>query len=336
LARYPNIKNVWPAYGIPELFATDNGMDLHAEPLGKTCQEMGIQILYCPAATPEHKGGVERHFRTLAEDLIHRLPGTVFSNIDARGDYPSEDVACIDLELLIELIVTWIVDIYNITYHRGIHTSPLLKWQESAAKRIIELPVFPQQLDVLTGIPATRTLFHYGLELDGLHYNSRRLQDIRRRSGENLRVQLKFYEDSVAHVHVFDPYAKEYLLVPIIQTEYAQDLPRSVHRMIREHARRQFGEQFSASQLDEVKQLIQNKIAQALKEKKMGIRKKGARLTFHDSESVFADQDLLAAATKPVMMALPEAPTDLPSGLEDELPSFKPIFGEDADCEDAL
>jgi hypothetical protein len=51
---------------------------------------------------------------------------------------------------------------------------------------------------------------------------------------------------------------------------------------------------------------------------------------------VFADQDLLAAATKPVKTALAEAPTDLPSGLEDKLPSFKPIFVEDGCVEDSL
>lgn len=325
LARYPSIKGQWPAYGIPVLIAVDNGMDLHSDALEKTCLELGILILYCPSATPQYKGAVERFFRTMAKDLIHRLPGTVFSNVDERGDYPSEGVACVDLELLVELITLWIVNVYNVKFHRGLGTTPLQAWMEGAAKRPIELPVFPQQLDVLTGIPATRTLFHYGIELDGLHYNSRQLQEIRRRSGENIRIQLKFYEDTVVHVHIFDPYAKEYLQVPVVQSNYAEDLPRSVHRMIRERARRECGENFSSAQLEEAKQTIQDKIRQALRDKKMATRKQGAQLTFHDSEAIFASENPLAEASKPVKSGLPVPPPEIPSGLDDVLPAFNPI-----------
>jgi putative transposase len=120
LAAYPDIKAPWPARGIPEAIVCDNGMDLHANALMNFCQELGIQIQFCPAKTPQYKGSVERVFRTLEDGLIHQLPGTVFANIDERGDYPSETKASLTLSNLQHLLIKWIVDIYHLTHHRGL------------------------------------------------------------------------------------------------------------------------------------------------------------------------------------------------------------------------
>lgn len=120
LKKYPDITAPWPARGIPEMIVCDNGMDLHAKALMNLCQELGIQIQFCPAKTPQYKGAVERFFRTMSSDLIHRLPGSVFSSVDKRGDYPSEEKACITFDTLEHLITKWIVEIYNQTHHRGL------------------------------------------------------------------------------------------------------------------------------------------------------------------------------------------------------------------------
>lgn len=322
LARFPDIKRSWPAYGIPELIAVDNGTDLHSEALESACLEMGIQMLYCGAKTPQHKGAIERFFRTMNMGLIHRLPGTVFSSVDERGDYPAEDKAVIDMKSLVYLLTKWVVEVYNVTTHRGIGARPNDKWIESADRRIIELPVYPQQLEVITGIPARRTLFHYGIELDGLQYNSEQLQVLRRRAGENLPVQLKYYEDTVAHIHVFDPVTKEYLKVPAKLMEYAQDLPRDIHRLVREQARKRFGDHVLSQQLLQAKAEIEDLIREALKAKKMGHRKTGARVAMHDSEAVLQGGDPLAEARQPMKTAKPKPPEDLPSGLDDDLPDF--------------
>lgn len=331
LARFPDITGSWPAFGIPELIATDNGMDLHSEAFSKSCQELGIQILYCPAATPQTKGSVERFFRTLNQGLIHRLPGTVFSSVDERGDYPAEDVAAIDMETLMHLITKWIVDIYNVSFHRGINSSPLRKWLESVEKCMIELPVYPKQLDVIIGIPAIRTVFHYGIELEGLHYNSRNLQEIRRQSGENTQVQLKYYEDSVASIQVFDPYKKEYLEVHAVDQDYAANLHREIHRLSRAQARKVYGDQFSQTQLSEARRSIEESVKNAINDKKMGMRKNSANILMHDSEAVLNSQNPIAKALKPVQSPIPKPPEDLPDGLDDYLPNLLSKIAKDMD-----
>jgi putative transposase len=335
LKRFPDIKNDWPVFGIPELLALDNGMDLHSEALKKTCLELGIQILYCPAATPEMKGSIERFFRTINQGLIHKLPGSTFSNIDERGDYPSEDMATIDMETLVHLITKWIVDVYNVTPHRGIGDTPLNKWRESAKNRIIELPVCPTQLDVITGVPASRTIFHYGIELEELHYNNRQLQELRKISGENLKVELKFYEDQVAYIDVFDPYAKEYLRVEAVHEGYAKDLHREAHRLSRVQARKKFGELYSMPQLAEARDDIENIIKDALKDKKMANRKRAANFKLHDSNAAFkASNPIEDINKKPIKRPDLKAPDPLESGLDDDLPNLNENKPNDDDEED--
>jgi len=328
LARFPDIKGTWPAHGIPELIAVDNGMDLHSDALESACLEMGIQILFCGSKTPQHKGSIERFFRTMNMGLIHRLPGTVFSNVDQRGDYPAEDKAVIDMQALVHLLTKWVVEIYNVSVHRGLDGRPLDSWLESADRRIIELPVFPQQLEVISGIPAKRTLFHYGIELDGMQYNSDFLQSIRRRSGENLPVMIKFYEDTVAHIHVFDPFNKEYIKVLAKLAEYAENLPRDIHRLVREHARKRFGDHCLSPQLLQARAEIEALVKDALKHKKMVSRKSGATYLMHDSESVLNGKDALAEARQPLKLGKETKPPKLPSGLDDDLPDFFQLGGE--------
>jgi putative transposase len=327
LARFPDVKCGWPAQGIPELIAVDNGTDLHSEALEFACMEMGIQILFCGSKTPQHKGAIERFFRTMNKGLIHRIPGSVFSSVDERGDYASEEKAVVDMETLVHLLTKWIVDVYNVTTHRGIKQRPIDAWVRSADRRIIELPVHPQQMEVITGIPAKRTLFHYGIELDGLHYNSDLIQTLLRRSGENLPVQLKYYEDTVAHIHVFDPLRKEYIQVPAKDEEYSKDLPRSIHLLIRAYARKKYGDHVMSSQLLEAKAEVEGLIQAALKEKKMGHRKTGARLLMQDSEAVLDNSDPLVKARKSRKSVPSKPPTELPPGLDDDLPDFSANSG---------
>lgn len=323
LALYPDIKGTWPAQGIPDLVAVDNGMDLHSEGLQKACEEMGIQILFCGARIPEHKGSIERFFRTMNEDLIHRLPGTTFSNVEGRGDYPAEDRAAITLENLVYLVTKWIVDIHIVKRHRALGDTPLAKWSESASRRTIELPVYPQLLDVISGIPAQRTLFHYGIELEGMHYNSRQLQQLRRISGKNMPVDLKFYEDSISFIHVFDSESKEYLQVPAVDPKYAENLSRDIHRLIREKARKQYGPNPSTMEMLEARAQIETAVYSAIKDKKMATRKRAGGLLMHDSESILNSKDPLANALRPVREAIRSAPEDLPDGLDDALPVLR-------------
>lgn len=287
-----NLHREHPGYGIPYLVAVDNGMDLHADAVQMVCGEMGISMLYCPAGQPEFKGAVERVIGTIQRSVMHKLPGTVFSCVDERGDYPAEKLAAIDLKTLTQILIKWIVDEYHHTPHRALGMTPAEKWQQGIANARVELPAYPQQLDILTGLPESRTVWHYGVELDGLYYNNEHLQILRSRARNyRTQVQLKRHEDDVSFIHVFDDEARSYFKVSVTHrfASYAEGLTLHQHLLIRQRTRLAHGNKWNDEHLLRVKAEIQSMIREALRGKKLRDRKRAASLDITDSEQVFAD-----------------------------------------------
>ena len=322
LSRFPDVHSPWPCRGVPDLVVCDNGMELHANAVEAVCYDMGIELQYCGVAMPEMKGAVERLFRTLSEDLIHRLPGTVFSSMGKRGDYPSEAEAAIDLETLVHLLVKWIVDKYHNTPHRGLRgKTPLQAWQDGEERRLVEMPASLQQLDTICGASATRTIFHYGVEVDNLKYNSPLLQAILQRRQKRPEVLVRFFDDDVSCVSVLDPDTGEFVRVPAANQRYARGLIRDVHRLVVAEARKRFGDEWREEQLLEVKDEIQAIVDRALAAKKTQTRKKAASVLQQDSERIFQDADALAIAQTPIDPSRPHV-EPMPPGLDDDLPDF--------------
>lgn len=279
LRKFPDITTPWPARGIPASIVCDNGMDLHAHALNKACLELGIQLQFCPAKRPEYKGSVERFFKTINHNLIHYLPGTVFASPDERGDYDSEKHAAISFEVLNHLVLKWIVEIYHQSPHQGIGgKTPLEKWQEGEQRALIEFPAEPAQLDVILGEPANRRVFHYGVEVNNQHYNNVELQSLRRRHGEELRVDLKFHCDELGWIYVLDPDSKQYFSVPAIDQEYAVGMRMEMHDIVKKQGRYRANNPQLRLRLIEKKHELKAIVEKAVTDKKMLKRKQAAAL----------------------------------------------------------
>lgn len=326
LANYKDLRNDWPVYGFFETLAVDNGMEEHAGALEAVCMVFCIELLYCEPGKPMHKGGIERFIGTSARALVHQLPGTLFSNPEERGDYPSEKLAALDLKTFTRLLVKWIVDIYHVTPHRGLDgKTPLQVWQEEATKRTIELPAYPAELDTMVGIEATRTAFHYGIEYDSLRYNSEQINAMRRRTGDNLRLKIRAYDHDVGYIDVFDPHGDEFIRVSAVDVDYARGLSRIAHMRVMASARKRFGDDPTAAQRREVKQEIEDIVEAAIRSKKTRVRKIAAVMRQHDSEKVLGTRpgDAFDAALEPID---PNQSSEIPLHAVDP-GSKRPIYG---------
>ena len=287
VARFPGVIGPWPAKGIPESLTFDNGADLHAGDVDAAALDMGVEIHYTGAAHPELKGAIERLIGSVNRDLMHKLPGTTFANPAQRGDYDSEKEAAIDLETLTELLVKWIVDVYHKTPHRGLRgKTPLQAWQEGEAERVIELPAYPRQLDLIVGHAATRRLFHYGIEYENLKYNSPLLQSIRLRHDFTQDIAIRGFENDVARIAVRDPNLGEFFDVAAVDMDYASGMNRHVHRLVCAETRKRFGDDWTMESLRAVKQEIQAIVDAAVRAKKLATRKAAAVAMASDSERV--------------------------------------------------
>ncbi|MCL9847592.1 integrase [Ralstonia solanacearum P673] len=214
LASYPDVVNEWRACGLPRYCVPDNAAEFHAFGLVAAFNELGIELLFPRSRGPEMKGAVERFFRTMAEDLIHRLAGTTFSNPRERGDYPSEQLACITLADLNALVTKWIVDCYHQRPHRGLNgRAPAPVWLEGEVDRTPRLPVDLDELECILSNRVSPRLHHYGVEVDCQQYHSDELAELRLRLGHEASVDVRF-RDELGHIWVRDPYRNLFFQVP--------------------------------------------------------------------------------------------------------------------------
>lgn len=122
--------DLWPMYGKPCCIYVDNGKDLKSLALKRGCELHGIDLRWRPVKRPHYGAHIERLMGTLMR-LVHGLPGTTFSNIKQRGDYPSEARAIMTLRELHVWLVQKICRLYHVRLHRGLDMPPLLAWEKA-------------------------------------------------------------------------------------------------------------------------------------------------------------------------------------------------------------
>jgi putative transposase len=90
------------------------------------CEAAGIDLIFAPLKTPEFKGQVERIFRTINEEVFHRLPGGIPhkpTEMTALGLEPrTEDL--LTIEEIADRFWRWACTDYHMRVHRGIDMAP--------------------------------------------------------------------------------------------------------------------------------------------------------------------------------------------------------------------
>ncbi|MGH9436338.1 MAG: Mu transposase C-terminal domain-containing protein [Terriglobia bacterium] len=163
----------WPMYGKPRCIHTDNGKDFWSLALQRGCEEAGIKSVHRPPGGKHWGGHIERVIGTLMQRM-HALPGTTFSNVAERGDYPSEQRATLTLAELREWLVLEIVR-YHARVHKGLTTTPYRAWTNAHtdAQGLYRPPALiasPRNF-LLQFLPSqSRTVRRGGVEFETLRY----------------------------------------------------------------------------------------------------------------------------------------------------------------------
>lgn len=113
--------------GIPERLHLDNAREFHSEALRRGCEQYGIAVDYRPVRTPHYGGHIERLIGTMM-GKIHLLPGTTFSDVQAKGDLDPRKTAAMTIEELERWLSHAIAGVYHHTPHRALGTPPLAAW----------------------------------------------------------------------------------------------------------------------------------------------------------------------------------------------------------------
>jgi putative transposase len=314
--KYPEIDGTWDAYGIPVMLVCDNGLEFHSDQLRRVCEDLNIELMFCPKLQPQYKGSVERFLGTLNRAIAHRLGGTSFSSIQHRGDYNSQTHAAITLQQLDELIHTWIIEIYSHEIHRGTKQTPHRRWSDGLANYSPILPVSMTQFELALCKQIQRFLRHSGIELFGLFYNSYALAELRQLLKSSPKVKVSYDPENLGRIWVFDPTQGNHLVVECTDQSYASGLTLIAHRLIRKDAHKAGEHGYDANTQLERKNKFVEKIKKMQTSTKVTHRRRAAR---HKSIS-----DAYASTVAP------EKPTNHENfDLTSDLPDLPFRFRED-------
>lgn len=268
--RYPEIKGTWDCYGAMEYLAVDNGLEFHAIALEDGAARFGITVLYCPRAKPWYKGKVERFIGTMNRGVAHGKPGTTFANIFDRADYDPQKTAVITLNVLDELIHTWIVDYYHQRRHTSIQMKPATAWAEGTQNLAIPLPVDVKDFESAFAIPEERTLDKNGIKLHGLQYNGQACTEYRMKYAYRCKVKIRYIPDNLGYIYLEDPENGEVAKVPVTAkyANYANGLSVWQHKVCSRYAAKHF-ESNDIVALGEAKLRIAELVTKATLSKKL-------------------------------------------------------------------
>lgn len=276
LSRFPEVINAWPAQGLPSRLVPDNAAEFHAGNVYMAFNDLGIELMYPRARGPQMKGAVERFFKTINIDLIHCLPGTTFSNVKERGDYPSEKFACLTLHKLEAAILKWVVDCYHVKPHRGLRNkTPLTVWKDGVSQRPIHLPADLDELECILSMRDKKVLQHYGVDFPGLRYNVPELGPLRLRLGPDEKVDVR-YRDELGFVWIFDKFRKHFLKVPCTNKE-ATGLSRDIFDQARALLRKEGRNADDFAQAHKAYQQIMASVETEKQSQKLRVRRNAAK-----------------------------------------------------------
>ncbi|MEX3669393.1 DDE-type integrase/transposase/recombinase [Paraburkholderia phenoliruptrix] len=237
--RFKTVNGEWKAYGLIHQLVCDNGLEFHARDVDMACADLGIHVIYCPTRSPQMKGRIERFLKTLNYGLVHLQPGTTFANYEKRHAYDSEAKAVVTLEALHEIVHRWVIDIYSVTYHRGILTTPQQKWDEGIAKFPPKLPPSIDIVNIYLGESKKRVLTKNGIEVNSLQYASPALENLRRRCGD-IEVTVRGDPDNLGTIFVLDEEARQYVEAKCTLPEYAEGITAEQHSWMLRKARKDY------------------------------------------------------------------------------------------------
>jgi putative transposase len=124
------------------------------------------------------------------------------------------------------------IDVYLQTPHRGIQDTPAHRWHSERRDLPPPLPPSADELDAALGMTVQRVVFHYGIELEGLKYNSVELGELRRRLRPLAKVELTFDPGDLGHVNVMDPQNGTYVRIPAVDQAYAKGISLWQHKVV--------------------------------------------------------------------------------------------------------
>jgi putative transposase len=222
-----------PCCGLVEGVVLDNAREFHSTSFDRALGLLGVQSFYAKVSTPQDKAHVERMCGTVNRAVCHKMAGSTFSNVRQRGEEDPRKQAVHDISFLRKSIFGFL-SLYHRRPHSQTGEAPARRWLEGTQRAPVTLPANANDLRILLCPSETRTLRRGGtIQIDRLDYWAPGLAAMLSREREDtLEIEVRIDTDDVGHVWAFDPKEETFILANCLQPDYANGLPRFVHRNI--------------------------------------------------------------------------------------------------------
>ena len=200
--RERDIDISWPVAGLPKSVHVDNAGEFHSAGFTRALQEFGVEIIYRPIATPRFGGHIERLIGTQM-GAVHMLRGTTFSNVTARGNYPSEARAVMILRELERWIAIQILGKYHQQIHASLKRPPIAVWMDRS--KTIRQYMPKGRMEFVAGLLPYkwRAARRDGIHLFDIRYWSDALIDLLGR--HEMKLQVRYDPRDLSRVYVRRP-----------------------------------------------------------------------------------------------------------------------------------
>ena len=281
-SQYADLQLEWDCFGWFEVLLMDNGREFHAESVSDALINLAIATEYAKSREPNDKLHVERFLKTFNYSFIHRQPGTTLSKVHERIGFKAEDEACLTLAELDRMIHVWICQVYHQRPHAGLNgRAPIAVWREGAAAFPPQLKANSEDLDIEFSQVDSRTVQHYGLDLNTFVYVSPRLLTLRRMLPVGACVDLKWPWHNAGHIYVWDRINEEYFQVDNKDPQY---IGLTVEQAKAAKEAKAKAEPTSQLAIASAEAVVRDMADAAQKDKKLKNRRKGAKFDNQTSE----------------------------------------------------
>lgn len=285
------ITTSWPVWGVMDSVHADNAKEFRGHMLRMACQEYSITLHWRPVARPHYGGHIERLLGTLNHE-IHNLPGSTFSNPQARGAYNAEQHAAMTLSEFERWFSITVVEVYHQRLHHELGATPLQKYEEGIfgtaerpgrglpdrllEERRLRLDFMPYQ---------ERTVQRHGLVIDEIQYYDDVLKpwvnavDPSDTTGKRRRKFIVRRDPrDISRIHFYDPELKAYFEIPYRNTAYPPmsvwEL-REVRRRLKEEGQKAINEALIFDAYNRLRALEAEAVVETKKARRTAQRRRG-------------------------------------------------------------
>jgi len=169
LKNWAGAKDDWPMQGLPSLIVNDGGPAFRGS-FSNSLFFLGINQ-QIPEKDPRKRGTIESFFKNLKK-YCRQFTGQSFANVVERGDYESEKNASLTYEIFYKLLISYIVDVYHNTPHRGLGgRTPKQQWKKLTAGAV-RPPVPDEKIAACLGLHERRKIDKHGILVNGISYHT--------------------------------------------------------------------------------------------------------------------------------------------------------------------